>query len=112
MTPRPSRSDAGFSLPEVLIAMGIMLVVLAGTFSAMANAMQAEQTARSITTMNGYLRGALRHPPSIVFLDLSLANLVAILLTAAFAARFRDELEDIEVQNHAKADALASLVER
>jgi prepilin-type N-terminal cleavage/methylation domain-containing protein len=59
MTPRPSRSDAGFSLPEVLIAMGIMLVVLAGTFSAMANAMQAEQTARSITTMNGYLRSSM-----------------------------------------------------
>ena len=48
MTPHPSRSDAGFSLPEVMVSMGIMLVVLAGTFSAMTNAMQAEQTARGI----------------------------------------------------------------
>jgi prepilin-type N-terminal cleavage/methylation domain-containing protein len=59
MTPRPSRSDAGFSLPEVLVAMGIMLVVLAGTFTAMTNAMRAEETAKSITTLNGHLRSSM-----------------------------------------------------
>ena len=59
MTPHPSRSDAGFSLPEVMVSMGIMLVVLAGTFSAMTNAMQAEQTARGITTLNGHLRASM-----------------------------------------------------
>ena len=59
MTPRPPRSDAGFSLPEVMVAMGIMLVVLAGTFTAMTNAMRAEQTARSITTLNGNLRSSM-----------------------------------------------------
>lgn len=59
MTPRPSRPDAGFSLPEVMVAMGIMLVVLAGTFTAMTNAMRAEETARSITTLNGHLRSSM-----------------------------------------------------
>jgi type II secretory pathway pseudopilin PulG len=59
MTPRPSRSDAGFSLPEVMISMGIMMIVLAGTFTAMTNAMTAEQTARGITTLNGHLRASM-----------------------------------------------------
>ena len=39
--------------------MGIMLVVLGGTFTAMTNAMRAEQTARSITTLNGHLRSSM-----------------------------------------------------
>ena len=43
MTPRPSRSDAGFSLPEVIVSMGIMLLVLGGTFTAMTNAMRADR---------------------------------------------------------------------
>ena len=51
MTTR-TRTDAGFSLPEVLISMGIMLVVLAGTFSAMTQAMKAEESAKLITDMN------------------------------------------------------------
>jgi len=59
MAPRTSRPDAGFSLPEVIVAMGIMLVVLGGTFTAMTNAMRAEQTARSITTLNGHLRSSM-----------------------------------------------------
>lgn len=54
-----ARLDAGFSLPEMLISMGIMLVVLGGTFSAMANAFRAEESARNITTMNGNLRSAM-----------------------------------------------------
>jgi len=59
MSPRTARGDAGFSLPEVMISMGIMLVVLGGTFTAMTNAMQAEQTVRSITTLNGNLRASM-----------------------------------------------------
>jgi prepilin-type N-terminal cleavage/methylation domain-containing protein len=59
MMPHPSRSDAGFSLPEVLVSMGIMLVVLAGTFTAMTNAMKAEESARGITTLNGHLRSSM-----------------------------------------------------
>jgi hypothetical protein len=39
--------------------MGIMLVVLGGTFTAMANAFRAEESARNITTMNGNLRSAM-----------------------------------------------------
>ena len=59
MPARTARDDAGFSLPEVMISMGIMLVVLGGTFTAMTNAMRAEQTARSITTVNGHLRTSM-----------------------------------------------------
>jgi prepilin-type N-terminal cleavage/methylation domain-containing protein len=59
MTRRPSRPDAGFTLPELMISMGIMLVILAGTFAAMSSAMKAEQTATSITNVNGNLRSAM-----------------------------------------------------
>ena len=59
MAPRTARGDAGFSLPEMMISMGIMMVVLAGTFAAMTTAMNAEQTASNLTTMNGHLRGAM-----------------------------------------------------
>jgi type II secretory pathway pseudopilin PulG len=58
-TNRRTSGEAGFSLVEVLTAMGIMLVVLAGTFSAMTNAMRIDQSARNITTMNGNLRAAM-----------------------------------------------------
>jgi prepilin-type N-terminal cleavage/methylation domain-containing protein len=56
---RQARGDAGFTLPEMMISMGVMLVVLAGTFTAMTNAMRAEQSAKSITTMNGHLRSSM-----------------------------------------------------
>jgi prepilin-type N-terminal cleavage/methylation domain-containing protein len=59
MAPRTARSEAGFSLIEMMIAMGIMLVVMAGTFTAMTNAMRAEQAARGITTLNGNLRSSM-----------------------------------------------------
>jgi prepilin-type N-terminal cleavage/methylation domain-containing protein len=59
MPARTARGDAGFSLPEMMVSMGIMLVVLGGTFTAMTNAMRAEQTARSITTLNGHLRSSM-----------------------------------------------------
>lgn len=59
MTSRTARTDAGFSLPEVMISMGIMLVILAGVFSAMTSAMKAEQTASAITTVNNNLRSSM-----------------------------------------------------
>jgi prepilin-type N-terminal cleavage/methylation domain-containing protein len=59
MTSRTARPDAGFSLPEMMISMGIMLVILAGTFTAMTSAMRAEQTATAITTVNNNLRSAM-----------------------------------------------------
>jgi hypothetical protein len=43
----------------MMISMGIMLVVLAGTFTAMSTAMTAEQTASNLTTLNGHLRSAM-----------------------------------------------------
>ena len=58
MTTR-TRSDAGFSLPEVLISMGIMLVVLSGTFSAMTQAMKGEELVRLSTNMNASLRSTM-----------------------------------------------------
>ena len=59
MSTRRARPEAGFTLIETMISMFIMLVVLAGTFTAMTNAMRAEQTARSITTLNGHLRSSM-----------------------------------------------------
>ena len=58
MTTR-TRSDAGFSLPEVLISMGIMMVVLAGTFSAMTQAMKGEELVRLTLNMNSSLRSTM-----------------------------------------------------
>ncbi len=55
MTTR-TRTDAGFSLPEVLITSAIMLVVLAGAFSAMAQAMKADESVKLVTTLNSTLR--------------------------------------------------------
>jgi len=59
MAARTARGDAGFSLPEMMISMGIMMVVLAGTFAAMNTAMTAEQTAANLTTLNGHLRASM-----------------------------------------------------
>lgn len=59
MTTRTRPSNAGFSLPEVLIAMGIMLVVLGGTFSAMSQAMKGEELVRLTTNMNASLRATM-----------------------------------------------------
>jgi prepilin-type N-terminal cleavage/methylation domain-containing protein len=59
MAPPPARREAGFTLIELIVAMAIMLVVLAGVFAAMTNAMTAEQTARGITTLNGHLRSSM-----------------------------------------------------
>lgn len=58
-TTRARRGDAGFSLTEVLIAMAIMMLVLAGTFSSMTQAMSAQESARQLTGMNNNLRTAM-----------------------------------------------------
>jgi prepilin-type N-terminal cleavage/methylation domain-containing protein len=52
----PLADQAGFSLPEMMVAMGLMLVVLGGVFTAMTNAMDAQQTVKQVTTMNSNLR--------------------------------------------------------
>jgi prepilin-type N-terminal cleavage/methylation domain-containing protein len=59
MDQRQSRPDAGFTLPEIVISMGIMLIILGGVFTAMTNAMTAERVARGITTLNGHLRASM-----------------------------------------------------
>jgi type II secretory pathway pseudopilin PulG len=59
MTTRARDGEAGFSLPEVMIAMLIMMIVMAGTFTAMTNAMDSERTARQITGMNNNLRASM-----------------------------------------------------
>ncbi len=50
---------AGYTLIEMMIAMGIMLLVMGGTFTAMAQAMRAEHTAKQVTGMNNNLRAAM-----------------------------------------------------
>jgi prepilin-type N-terminal cleavage/methylation domain-containing protein len=52
----PLAGQAGFSLPEVMVAMGLMLVVLGGVFTAMTNAIDAQETVKQVTTMNSNLR--------------------------------------------------------
>jgi prepilin-type N-terminal cleavage/methylation domain-containing protein len=59
MAARPTRGDAGFTLIEMIVSMGILLVILGGVFTAMTNAMTAERTARGITTLNGHLRSSM-----------------------------------------------------
>jgi prepilin-type N-terminal cleavage/methylation domain-containing protein len=59
MTTRRLQSDAGFSLPEVMVAMALMLFVLAGTFTAMTQALRADRTTRDLTTLNGNLRASM-----------------------------------------------------
>lgn len=49
----------GFSLAEVLVSMGVMLAVLAGTFQVMASAMKDTQTAKQVTNLNANLRSAM-----------------------------------------------------
>lgn len=55
-THSPTRRDAGFTLVELMVAMTITLIVLAGTVLAMTNARRASETARAVTTMNSNLR--------------------------------------------------------
>lgn len=53
------RSEAGFSLAEMLIAMTVMLIVLAGTAQIMSTAIQSENAASQVLDMNGQLRAAM-----------------------------------------------------
>ena len=55
----PSSGEAGFSLPEILIAMTIMLLVLAGTLSIMSDAMKAQSTVKDVLDMNSHLRASM-----------------------------------------------------
>jgi prepilin-type N-terminal cleavage/methylation domain-containing protein len=50
---------AGYSLVEMMVAMAIMLMVMAGTFTAMSHAMTAEHHAKQVTGMNANLRAAM-----------------------------------------------------
>ena len=59
MTTRRLGNAAGFSLPEVLVAMCLMMFVLGGTFTAMTHAMRADQVAREVTNLNGNLRASM-----------------------------------------------------
>lgn len=57
---RPAGSDqAGFTLLELLIAMTVMLVVLAGTTQLMSDAMNGNQAAKQMLDMNSHLRAAM-----------------------------------------------------
>lgn len=54
-----SGSEAGFSLIEMLIAMGVLLVVLAGTAQVMSKAIEGENATSQVLDMNGHLRAAM-----------------------------------------------------
>ncbi|MEA2747731.1 MAG: eukaryotic-like serine/threonine-protein kinase [Myxococcales bacterium] len=56
------------------------------------------------------LKGAVHHPPTLLLFTLMAANLAAVLIAAAYAARFRDTLEAIEAETRAKVLALSRLV--
>ena len=58
-TTRTRPSNAGFSLPEVLITTAILLVVLAGTFQAMSAAMKGDELTRLTLNMNSSLRSTM-----------------------------------------------------
>jgi prepilin-type N-terminal cleavage/methylation domain-containing protein len=50
------RSQAGFSLMEVLVSIGIMTVIMGSTMGALSQAMKANETAMLVTSMNNTLR--------------------------------------------------------
>jgi type II secretory pathway pseudopilin PulG len=54
-----TRSAAGFSLVEVTVSVGIMLVIMGSTMTALSQAMKANQTAVLVTSMNSNLRTAM-----------------------------------------------------
>jgi prepilin-type N-terminal cleavage/methylation domain-containing protein len=59
MTSRGSNDQAGFTLLELLIAMGVMLVVLAGTTQVMTDAVKGSSNARQMLDMNAQLRATM-----------------------------------------------------
>ncbi len=50
------RSQAGFSLVEVMVSVGIMTVIMDSTMGALSQAMKANETAQLVTVMNNSLR--------------------------------------------------------
>ncbi|MCA1585816.1 MAG: prepilin-type N-terminal cleavage/methylation domain-containing protein, partial [Acidobacteria bacterium] len=58
-TSQAAAADAGFSLVEVLVSMGIMLLVLSGTLSIMSSAMKSQQTMKDVLDMNSHLRASM-----------------------------------------------------
>lgn len=59
MTRHAGSDQAGFTLLELLIAMTVMLVVLAGTTQIMSDAMNGNQAAKRMLDMNSHLRAAM-----------------------------------------------------
>ena len=57
-TPRTRSAESGFTLIEMMVTMAITLIIMAGTLSAMRDAMRSTETARLMTGMNGGLRTA------------------------------------------------------
>ena len=56
------------------------------------------------------VHGAIRHPPFALQGVLLLTNLGGLLLAAAYAARFREVLDDIEAKNRARLKQLSRLL--
>src|SRR6185503_9176571 len=50
------RTQAGFSLVEVMVSVGIMTVIMGSTMVALSQAMKANETAQLVTVMNNSLR--------------------------------------------------------
>jgi type II secretory pathway pseudopilin PulG len=61
-TPRPrfgAAGEAGFTLIEMMLTMGLTLIIMASTLAAMNNAIRASETATLMTNMNSGLRTAM-----------------------------------------------------
>jgi type II secretory pathway pseudopilin PulG len=58
-TVRAQRGDAGYSLVELLVSMGITVVIVGTTMMAMNNALRAAETAQMVTSVNGTLRTSM-----------------------------------------------------
>ena len=59
MSGHPRSSQSGFTIVELLVAMGVMLVVLAGTTQILSNAMSTQTAAKQMLDMNSQLRVAM-----------------------------------------------------
>jgi len=59
MTVQPRSSQSGFTLLELMIAMGVMLLVLASTMQVMKDAMGATTTTKQMLDMNSHLRASM-----------------------------------------------------
>lgn len=53
------RDQAGFTLIEMMLTMGLTLIIMASTMGAMNNAIRASETATLVTNMNASLRTAI-----------------------------------------------------